>query len=189
VEKKANRTLFQVRWHAGASALVHSKFCHGSKNRESNIMRLKNESAVITAAASVMARAGVEQFAREGARVAAIDIDSEALAKLATDMAAKGPPIDTIQADLSSADEARGSIHTAADKLGGIDILWAHAGVPGPEGVEDLDLAAYRKAMAINVDAPVLAASEVIGHMRSRITAHCGPSASTTQVLRSAHGC
>ena len=45
-------------------------------------MRLEGKLAVITAAASGMGRAGVELFLREGARVAAIDIDSSALADL-----------------------------------------------------------------------------------------------------------
>ena len=131
-------------------------------------MRLANKLAVITAAASGMGKAGVELFAREGARVAAVDVNAAALAALAAEMAAKGTPIETIQADLSSVDGARGSVHAAADKLGGIDILWAHAGIPGPAGIENLDLDAYRKAMTLNVDSAVIAAGEVVGHMRRR---------------------
>ena len=131
-------------------------------------MRLANKLAVITAAASGMGKAGVELFAREGARVAAVDVNAAALAALAAEMAAKGTPIETIQADLSSVDGARGSAHAAADKLGGIDILWAHAGIPGPAGIENLDLDAYRKAMTLNVDSAVFAAGEVVGHMRRR---------------------
>ncbi|WP_298361812.1 SDR family oxidoreductase [uncultured Bradyrhizobium sp.] len=131
-------------------------------------MRLANKLAVITAAASGMGKAGVELFAREGARVAAVDVNAAALAALAAEMAAKGTPIETIQADLSSVDGARGSVHAAADKLGGIDILWAHAGIPGPAGIENLDLDAYRKAMTLNVDSAVFAAGEVVGHMRRR---------------------
>ena len=131
-------------------------------------MRLANKLAVITAAASGMGKAGVELFAREGARVAAVDVNAAALAALAAEMAAKGTPIETIQADLSSVEGARGSVHAAADKLGGIDILWAHAGIPGPAGIENLDLDAYRKAMTLNVDSAVFAAGEVVGHMRRR---------------------
>ena len=113
-------------------------------------MRLQGKLAIITAAASGMGRAGVELFSREGATVCAIDVNAEALASMAADMAAKGTPIQTVQADLSTVDGAKGSIHAAADKLGGVDILWAHAGIPGPGGIEDLDIDAYRKAMALN---------------------------------------
>tara|TARA_R110002051_G_scaffold81261_6_gene145283 strand:- start:8136 stop:8906 length:771 start_codon:yes stop_codon:yes gene_type:complete len=131
-------------------------------------MRLEGKLAVITAAASGMGKEGVELFVREGARVCAIDVNGEALAALADEMAAKGTPIETITADLSEPEMIRGSVNEAAEKLGGIDIMWAHAGIPGPAGIEDLDLDAYRKAMAINVDSATLGAGEVIKHMRKR---------------------
>lgn len=131
-------------------------------------MRLEGKLAVITAAASGMGRAGVELFCREGARVCAIDVNGAALADLAAAMAAAGTPIETIEADLSSAEAVRGSIDEAADKLGGVDVMWAHAGIPGPAGIEDLDLDAYHKAMALNVDSAALGAGAVIKHMRIR---------------------
>ena len=131
-------------------------------------MRLAGKLAVITAAASGMGKAGVELFLREGAKVAAIDVNAAALADLASEMKAKGYAVETIQADLSGADRIRDSVHEAAALLGGIDAMWAHAGIPGPAGIEGLDLGGYQKAMAVNVDSAVLAAGEVITHMRQR---------------------
>ena len=132
-------------------------------------MRLKDRLAVVTAAASGMGREGVLRFAREGARVAAIDINADALSALADEVrAAGGGPLVTIPADLSDPGQARASIHSAADALGGIDILWAHAGIPGPASVEGMDLSEYERAMALNVTSAVLAAGEVARHMRAR---------------------
>lgn len=131
-------------------------------------MRLKDKLVVVTAAASGMGRAGVELFAREGARVAAVDVNGDALAALAADMAAAGHEIATVKADLSQPEEARRSINEAAQQLGGIDVLWAHAGIPGPAGVENLDLTAYNLAISLNVTSATLAAGEAIGHMRRR---------------------
>lgn len=131
-------------------------------------MRLPGKRAVITAAASGMGKAGVELFRREGAEICAIDVNGAALDALAEEMASRGTPIRTVQADLSAPAGARESIHEAAKALGGIDVLWAHAGIPGPAGIENLDMEAYRKAMALNVDSAVIAAGEVIGHMRNR---------------------
>lgn len=131
-------------------------------------MRLAGKLAVVTAAASGMGRAGVELFLREGARVAAIDINADALAYLAAAMKEQGGSIETVRADLSRPEEMRASINEAASKLGGIDVLWAHAGTPGPGGVENLDLGEYEKAMSLNVTSAVLAAGEVIAHMRKR---------------------
>lgn len=131
-------------------------------------MRLENKLAVITAAASGMGRAAVERFASEGARVAAIDIDEASLASLKSDLAAKGHDIVTIAADLSTHDGARDSLNQAAAELGGIDVLWAHAGVPGPAGIEQVDMKAFHKSMAINIDSAVIGAGEAVGHMRKR---------------------
>src|SRR5687768_5262169 len=131
-------------------------------------MRLAGKLAVVTAAASGMGRAGVELFLREGASVAAVDVNADALARLAAAVAEQGRSIVTIQADLSRPSEVRSSINEAAMQLGGIDVLWAHAGIPGPGGVENLDLGEYDKAMALNVTSAVLASGEVIAHMRKR---------------------
>ncbi|HEY5761434.1 MAG TPA: SDR family NAD(P)-dependent oxidoreductase [Steroidobacter sp.] len=131
-------------------------------------MRLAGKLAVITAAASGMGRAGVELFLREGAKVVAVDINSGALADLAAVMKQKGYTLETVQADLSRTEEARRSINEAAAKLGGIDVLWAHAGIPGPASVESLDLVEYDRAIQLNVTSAVLGAGEVIGHMRKR---------------------
>ncbi len=131
-------------------------------------MRLKNKLAVVTAAASGMGRAGVELFLREGATVCAVDIDKDALAALKADLDASGERLHIVTADLSEAEGARASINEAAALLGGIDMLWAHAGIPGPGGIENLDIADYQKALALNVQSATLAAGEAIGHMRKR---------------------
>lgn len=131
-------------------------------------MRLNNKLAVVTAAASGMGRAGVELALNEGAKVVAIDINADGLAELKADMKANGHDLHIIQADLSSRNEIRSSINQAADHLGGIDILWSHAGIPGPSAIEDLDDAAYDKCFAVNIDSAVFGAGEVIKHMRKR---------------------
>lgn len=129
-------------------------------------MRLGGKLAAVTAAASGMGRAGVERFVREGARVAAIDISAEALDALVADFGVDR--VIPIVADLVDPDGAKDSIDQAAAALGGLDILWAHAGMPGPASVEDLDLAAYDKAIALNVTAAALGAGKAAPHMRLR---------------------
>lgn len=129
-------------------------------------MRLKDKLAIVTAAASGMGRAGVERFVREGARVAAIDISESALDSLVTEFGADN--IVPISADLSTADGARDSIDQAVSALGGADILWAHAGMPGPASVENLDMAAFQKAIDLNVTSATLGAGQVAQHMRKR---------------------
>ena len=97
-------------------------------------MRLKDKLAVITAAASGMGRAGVELFAREGAIVAAVDINPTALKAVVSDVNAKGGKVIPIVSDLSTVDGVRKCVDEAAAALGGIDVMWAHAGTPGARG-------------------------------------------------------
>jgi NAD(P)-dependent dehydrogenase (short-subunit alcohol dehydrogenase family) len=129
-------------------------------------MRLQGRLAIVTAAASGMGRAGVERFVREGAQVAAIDIDPAALGALVADFGSDR--VTAIIADLSTPEGARGSIDQAVAALGGADILWAHAGMPGPASVENLDLVAYQKAIDLNITSAALGAGQVAPHMRAR---------------------
>jgi NAD(P)-dependent dehydrogenase (short-subunit alcohol dehydrogenase family) len=109
-------------------------------------MRLQGKLTVITAAASGMGRAGVELFAREGASVAAVDINADALNAIVKNTSGKGGKVVPIVSDLSTTDGARASVNAAAAALGGIDVMWAHAGTPGPAAVEGLDLVEYGSA-------------------------------------------
>lgn len=129
-------------------------------------MRLNGKLAIVTAAASGMGRAGVERFVREGAKVAAIDISADALDGVVAEFGAD--KVTGIPADLLDPEQAKASIHAAAEWLGGADILWAHAGMPGPASVEDLDLDAYRRAIDLNVTAAALGAGQVAQYMRKR---------------------
>lgn len=129
-------------------------------------MRLQGKLAIITAAASGMGRAGVERFVREGARVAAIDFNGEALDALVSEIG--GDKVVPVVADLSTPEGARDSIDQAVAALGGADILWAHAGMPGPASVENLDMAAYDTAIALNITSAALGAGQVAPHMRAR---------------------
>lgn len=126
-------------------------------------MRLRGKSVVITAAASGMGRAGVELFSREGARVAAVDIDALGLGRLRADF-----EVEPIEADLLDPAKARQAIEEAARKLGSIDVLWAHAGTPGPGSIENLDIPAYRTAIDLNLTSAIVCAGAVIPHMRAR---------------------
>lgn len=131
-------------------------------------MRLKDKLAIITAAASGMGRAGVELFIREGATVVAIDINAGPLEQLAERVRAQGGTLHTIVADLTDRAQMKSVIHESARLMGGIDVMWANAGTPGPSGVENLDLDGYDKSMELNLTATIVGTGEVIPYMRLR---------------------
>ena len=131
-------------------------------------MRLKGKLAAITAGASGMGKAASLKFAKEGATVAIIDINEAAAKDVAGQIQAEGGTAFAIRADLTNAQECRGSVANAAVKLGGLDIFWAHAGIPGTDVVEDIDLAEYDLSMSLNVRSCYLTVGEAVKHIRKR---------------------
>ncbi len=129
-------------------------------------MRLKSKRAIVTAAGSGMGRAGCILFAREGASVVVVDIDEAGARGTADAVKAAGGTAHVIVADLLEADECQRIVHDGARLLGGLDLLWNHAGMPGPAEVEGIDLDQYDKAMALNVRSGFLSTGAAIKYMR-----------------------
>ncbi len=129
-------------------------------------MRLKNKRAIITAAASGMGKAGVDLFAREGAHVIAVDIDRAKLEETVAAVTAAGGTASAIVADLLDPDACHNIIAEGAKRMGGLDILWNHAGLPGKRDFENIDLNAYARSMDLNVRSGLLTTSAAIPHFR-----------------------
>lgn len=129
-------------------------------------MRLRDKRAVITAAASGMGLAGARLFAREGARLVLVDVNADALERTVEDLRSGGAEASGIVVDLGDLDQARSFVHQAKDRLGGLDILWNHAGIACPVDIVNLDMAAYDRSHAINVTAGLLAAGQAASYLK-----------------------
>jgi len=131
-------------------------------------MRLKNKLAIVSAGASGMGRAGAETFAREGAKVAIVDLNQKGIDETVSAIKKAGGDAIGIQADLSKSDNCRKAIKEAADQLGGVDILWSHCGIPGSTNVEDITQDEYDFAMNLNVASAYFSCGEAVKYMRKR---------------------
>lgn len=131
-------------------------------------MRLANKVALISAAASGMGRAGALLFAREGAKVAVVDIDAAGAQAAADEIRAAGGEAKALAADLSRDDEARRIVDAATDAFGGLDILWNHVGHPGPGRIEGLDMDDYAIAMDLNIRSVLVTAAHALPALRAR---------------------
>jgi NAD(P)-dependent dehydrogenase (short-subunit alcohol dehydrogenase family) len=127
---------------------------------------LKGKKAVITAAASGMGRSGLELFAAAGASVVGIDMNRPGLDDVVGGIRRSGGQAHAVQADLRDAAACAAAIDEAARLLGGIDILWAHAGGPGPEGIEGVAPAAYDDALDVNLRSAFATIGQAVPHMR-----------------------
>lgn len=131
-------------------------------------MRLKDKRAIVTAAASGMGAAGCKLFAQEGATVAVVDIHPERTQAVVDEILAAGGKARGFIADLSRPEECGRVIREAADWLGGLDLLWAHAGTPGPAQFEEMEKADYDFTVNLNLTSAVQCAAAAGPLMRQR---------------------
>lgn len=97
---------------------------------------LAGKSAVVTGAASGIGRATVLRLAREGAHVLAADRAADGLAETASLAAAQGTPIETLMADVGTADAPTAVIGTAVARFGALHLLMNNAGVGGTKSAD-----------------------------------------------------
>jgi NAD(P)-dependent dehydrogenase (short-subunit alcohol dehydrogenase family) len=105
---------------------------------------------LVTAAGSGIGRAIATTFLQHGARVHICDMDADRLAALRGDYAHLG----TTVADVADPAQVDLLFDEATAHLGGLDVLVNNAGIAGPTGpVESLDIAAWDRTMAVNINA------------------------------------
>lgn len=98
---------------------------------------IRGSIAIITGAASGMGRATAHLFADEGARLAIVDINAEALEDVATEIRQAGGEVLAITADCASQAEVVAAVQQSAAHFGGIDILVNNAGLARPVALQD----------------------------------------------------
>jgi NAD(P)-dependent dehydrogenase (short-subunit alcohol dehydrogenase family) len=91
-------------------------------------MRFAGQVAVVTGAAVGIGGAVAEMFAREGARVVALDIDPHGLAAMEQRLVAAGADTLALPADATSVPDIGRAIDAAAGRWGRIDVLVNNAG-------------------------------------------------------------
>lgn len=111
-------------------------------------MKLKDQVAIVTGAASGIGAATARLFAAEGARLALVDLDEAGLVKMAAEI---GSETMTVVADVSSDAQARAGVAQVLDRWGRIDVLVTAAGASMGGTVDKIDEATWDRTFAINV--------------------------------------
>lgn len=125
---------------------------------------LAGKVVLITGAAKGIGAAAAEAFAREGARLALVDLDGDALGALGGSLDAA-----TAVADLSTRDGVEGGIREALAPYGGdVDVLVNNVGAGYVRGFDDLDDDTWQETLQINFFSYVRATRAVLSTMRER---------------------
>ena len=117
---------------------------------------------LITAGAGGIGKVIAEAYASEGANVFVCDQDRAAIEALRSDIKGR-------QVDVKDEEALDYWLSNSLAELGGCDVLINNAGVAGQAGpVENLDLAAWRTCLAVNLDAQMLTCRAVAPVMKKQ---------------------
>jgi len=132
-------------------------------------MRLAGKVALITGAGSGMGRAAAALFAREGAKVAAVDINEASAAETVAQIAREGGEAFAMRADVSNSEDARAMADEAVRRFGGLDIEYNNAGIEGEGGfLAQLSEEAFDRVISINLRGVWLGMKYALPHMIKR---------------------
>lgn len=112
-------------------------------------MRLADKVAVVTAAGSGMGRASSLMFAKEGAKVVAADIDSNGGQKTVDLIKQQGGEAMFVKADVAKVSHMQNMVETTVANYGKLNILFNHAGVPGPRELEEVEESDWDHALDV----------------------------------------
>ena len=132
--------------------------------------KLQDRVAIVVGAGSVgpgwgNGKATAVLFAREGARVLAVDIDAGAADETAAIVAREGGTAETFTADVSRADEVRAMVDACLDRFGRIDVLHNNVGIVQPRPTAEVDEAEWDRVCAVNLKGMFLTCRAVLPAM------------------------
>jgi NAD(P)-dependent dehydrogenase (short-subunit alcohol dehydrogenase family) len=125
-------------------------------------MRLSSKVAIVTGAGAGIGRATSLLFAREGTKVAAVDLDSDGINTLVKEIRSTGGTAEAIVADVSSAADVERCVQTSLGRFGRIDILFNNAGIVVPGRIHEVSEADWDRSMDVNVKSMYLMCRSVV---------------------------
>lgn len=126
---------------------------------------LQDKRIIITGAGSGIGRATAKLAAEEGARVLAVDL-SEGVHETAADIVAAGGEAQAVQTDVADEINVQAFIQTAMDRFGGLDGIYANAGVGGGgKPLQELSVEDWQRTIGVNTIGVFLAVKHAVPHL------------------------
>jgi NAD(P)-dependent dehydrogenase (short-subunit alcohol dehydrogenase family) len=129
--------------------------------------RLSNRAAVVTGGAHGIGRAIAERFLRDGASVLIADIDSDAAAHAASELAVVGP-VEWSHTDISQRDQVHDAVAGCVQSFGRLDVFAANASNADVVNLMDLEEPAWRRMVDVNLTGAFFSVQEAARAMIPR---------------------
>jgi 3-hydroxybutyrate dehydrogenase len=128
-------------------------------------MRLRNRVAVVTGAASGIGQEIARTFAREGARVAIVDINAEGAQRAAAQIIEEGGEAMAVSVDVTHESQVEEGIAKVVAAYERIDVLVSNAGIQVVAPLEQFTLSDWKNLLAIHLDGAFLMTRAVLPFM------------------------
>lgn len=129
--------------------------------------KLEGRTAVVTGAGQGIGRAVAERFAREGAKVAVVDVNEENIDEVVAAITAAGGSAISAVCDVSKRGEVTATAERVRAELGEISILVSNAGVTRPAMLWKMTEEQFDQVMDVHVKGSFYWLQEVVGPMRA----------------------
>ena len=130
--------------------------------------RFTHKSIIVTGAASGIGRAAAKQFAAEGGSVICADW-SEAVDDTVAEIRAAGGTAEAMRIDAGKEDDVVRVVALAVEKFGGLDVMFANAGISGGmANIFDTDVALITEVLRVNLIGPYLAIKHAASEIAKR---------------------
>jgi 3-oxoacyl-[acyl-carrier protein] reductase len=131
-------------------------------------MRLHDRVALITGAARGIGLGIARVFAREGARLALIDLDAAGVQQAQAQVEAEGGEALAFPLDVTDGAGGRAVIADLLARWGRVDILVNNAGIYEILPFEEIDEARWDRVMAVNLKGAFLCSQAVVAPMKAQ---------------------
>jgi NAD(P)-dependent dehydrogenase (short-subunit alcohol dehydrogenase family) len=129
-------------------------------------MKLPGRVAIVTGAAGGIGRAAVLAFAREGAKVSAVDINASGGSETVAIAADQSSEVVFERVDVGDEAEVKAVVDRTVARWGRLDILFNNAGVVLVKPLEETTEAEWDHLMSVNLKSIFFGCKHAIPHMR-----------------------
>ncbi|WP_426451340.1 SDR family oxidoreductase [Paenibacillus sp. S-38] len=131
--------------------------------------RVQGRVAVVTGGASGIGRASALRLAEHGAKVCLLDRSVEEANEVREAIERAGGEALVVECDVSRPEHIREGIEQAAARWGGLDIVFANAGVNGTVApIETMEVGGWDETIAINLRGTFATVKYAIPHLKER---------------------